>query len=387
MPHGGLSDTLRQAYISKIIKEIHWWQQQLGEKRRLQSVFFGGGTPSLMQPSEIKQILEAAARLGTWQATTEVTLECNPTSLAEDLGNLYFKEIQKIGVNRLSLGIQGLRDDWLNFLGRTHNAAGALATLDAAQGVFPRVNADVIYGLPGQDLAAWEALLQQLAQRGLSHIAAYQLTVERNTAFWGQVRKGVWQPLEADAEADFFEATRQILEGLGYENYEISNFAQPGEACRHNLGVWRSEDYIGVGAGAHGRVTLADGTRIATATRKLPEAYLQGTGVDFKRFVTWELLNPVKAIQEALFTGFRLTEGVDITVLQKTHSMEAWGAAVRVEEFQEFSRLGWMQSLTTHLGTRWQLTPAGWSRLDGLLQRLLTPLNNVDAGLRVSIQN
>ncbi|MCA3243726.1 MAG: radical SAM family heme chaperone HemW, partial [Alphaproteobacteria bacterium] len=356
IPQSGLPDPLRQAYIAKIIEEIKWWCGQIAPQRPLQSIFFGGGTPSLMQPSDIQLILQAAKHLGRWQATTEVTLECNPTSVAEDLGARYFKEIHQVGVNRLSIGVQGLRDDWLHFLGRTHQATGALATLDAAQRVFARVNADVIYGLPGQDLPAWQALLQELAGRGLSHIAAYQLTVERNTAFWGQVRKGLWQPLEADAEADFFEATREILQGFGYENYEISNFAKADEACRHNLGVWRGEDYLGVGAGAHGRVTLGDGTRVATANRKLPEAYLRGTMTDFKHFISWEPLNPVRTIQETLFTGFRLAEGVDIIQLQKTYGNDAWEAAVKMTEFQEFSRLGWIQSLTTPHETRWQLT-------------------------------
>jgi putative oxygen-independent coproporphyrinogen III oxidase len=387
LPPEGLSPTVRARYIRQVVEEITWWQTQIAPERPLLSVFFGGGTPSLLQPTEIAEILNAAKRLGKISSATEVTLECNPTSLQEDYGQAYFQELSLAGVNRVSIGVQGLRDDWLGFLGRSHSAAGALATLKAARGVFPRVNADVIYGLPGQQLADWQALLQTLAKLNLSHVSAYQLTIERNTAFWGQVKRGAFQPVSGDTEATFFETTQQVLKAAGYENYEISNFAKPGQACRHNLGVWRSEDYIGVGAGAHGRVTLRDGTRVATATRKVPEAYVGQKPSGLTRFATYEPLFGARAIQEALFAGLRLSEGVDIGELRKKHTNADWKNAVEMAYFLDFCQMGWLEVLTPPPTTRWRLTRAGWPRLDALLRRMLPTLPEGDPLTRVRIQS
>jgi oxygen-independent coproporphyrinogen-3 oxidase len=387
LPAQGLSPDVRGRYIRHVIEEIAWWQSQILCERPLMSVFFGGGTPSLLQAAEIAEILDAAKQLGVMSSATEVTLECNPTSLQEDYGQAYFQELKQAGVNRVSIGVQGLRDDWLGFLGRSHSAAGALATLEAAQGVFKRVNADVIYGLPGQQLADWQTLLQTLTKLNLSHIAAYQLTIERNTAFWGQVKRGEFLPVDDDTEAGFFEATQQLLGAAGYANYEISNFAKAGEACRHNLGVWQSEDYIGVGAGAHGRVTLRDGTRVATATRKVPEAYVAQKSSGLERFATYEPLFGTRAIQEALFAGLRLSEGVDIGELRKKHTPTDWKNAVEMAHFLDFCQMGWLEVRSTPQTTHWRLTPEGWPRLDALLRRLLPPLRETNPLARVRIQS
>lgn len=372
-PEGGLGPELRARYIRQVIDEIHWWRDQSLGQRSIASIFFGGGTPSLMEPAEIASIIHAIKRSAPLSPECELTLECNPTSFLEDYGQGYFQELRDVGINRVSIGVQGLRDDWLAFLGRTHHAAGARATLDAALRIFKQVNADVIYGLPGQSIKDYEELLKSLARQGLTHLAAYQLTIERNTAFWGQVRRGEWKPVSNDTEANFFEATQAVLGGFGYENYEISNFAQPESRCRHNLGVWRGEDYLGVGAGAHGRITLTGGQRIATTTRKTPEAYLAHRPGEGQHFLSFEPLNPSRAIQERLFAGLRLSEGIDITDLEKTYGAAVWGHVIDMTEFKDFSDMGWMESCITPLGTRWRVTPEGWSRLDALLGRLLKP--------------
>ncbi len=378
LPTGGLSPATRENYVNKIIDEIAWWRTQIAPNRPISSVFFGGGTPSLMQPEELKLILSAAQTLGVWQAETEVTLECNPTSLTEDVGHTYFQDIQSAGINRLSIGVQGLRDDWLAFLGRKHSASNALATLAAAQKVFERVNADVIYGLPQQSLIEWEALLVELAQMGLGHIAAYQLTVERHTVFWGQVQRKAWQPLDVDTQAEFFDLTRTVLHTYGYDNYEISNFSQPNNTCHHNLGVWRGEDYLGVGAGAHGRITLPHGVRMATTTRKMPEAYLASFCGHTDHFITWQETDFISLIQEALFTGLRLKEGVNLTRLQKIYPAASWGAAIAIDEFNYLQKQKYIQTYQIANETYLQLTATGWSKLDGVLQYLLTPISSPD---------
>ncbi len=383
LPSGGLSVQQRNSYWQAVFADIAAWRDVLPPSRPIASIFLGGGTPSLITPTELEQLFKELQTLGPWMDTTEITLECNPFSLAEDYGRAYFNTMRALGVNRVSIGVQGLRDDWLQFLGRLHHAQGALAALDAAQKVFQRVNADVIYGLPGQALSEYVKLLETLASRGLSHIAAYQLTIERNTAFWGQVGRGEWTPVTCDVEADFFEATQSTLTALGYENYEISNFAKAGEACRHNLGVWRGEDYLGLGAGGHGRLTLAGGERLTTATRKVPTAYVEHAQGGWERFATLKRLNTAETLQEAIFTGLRLAEGVDIGTLQKTHSDKAWGEALCLETLGHLEAQQLLKRVVIGSQERMQLTSAGWSRLDLIQERLLRPLR--PAGVQVKL--
>ena len=340
-------------------------------ERPLVSLFFGGGTPSLMQGKTIATVVETARTLGTCNDTFEVTVECNPTSFeTPDAAASFFRQLREAGVNRVSIGIQGLKQEWLTFLGREHSVGDALRTLDAAQGVFERVNADVIYGLPGQTLQAWEELLEALGARKLAHISAYQLTVEPQTAFYSQVKRGAWNPVDSDTEAQFFETTRALLGGQGYENYEISNFCQPGEACRHNLHIWQGGDYAGIGPGAHGRLTRADGTRLATRVVRQPEAYLTAPRRPRESIYHTAPLASAESVQEAIFAGLRLATGVDMEKLTKRYTAAACEAALDEAAVSFLTDKGLLHRTPARL----TLTAQGWPLLDLVLQQILRPL-------------
>lgn len=370
-------------YVAAISAEIrHWRARGIGAQRddvRVGSVFFGGGTPSLMQPVWVQEILEKIEENWAFSGDCEVTVECNPTSSSRQL----FEGLRTTNVNRVSVGVQGLRAENLGFLGREHNVAEALATLEDAVDVIGNVNADVMYGLPGQDVRAWEEELARLAAMKLTHLSAYQLTVEMNTAFYAQVARGEWTPLDSDAQADFFEATHTVLGEAGFENYEISNYAKAGLACRHNVAIWRYQPYLGLGAGAHGRLALdkvyatsGNGIRdedsdrlawVATQNRKMPDKYME----DMEKSFVWDGLitkvKPVDAVQEALMMGLRLREGVNVTALQKRFGMDAWKEALENGGIQRFLETGLLWQDKTHLG----VTQAGWGRLDGVLRGIL----------------
>lgn len=370
--HTQRADDQRAAYFQHIEDEVTWWTDNLQPNRPISSVYFGGGTPSLMRPHEVERLLQSLKHLGVWQPTTEVTLECNPASIIENQPADFFTSMKSVGVNRVSVGIQGLREDWLAFLGRKHTVKDALATLDNAMTAGLRCNADVIYGLPEQQLDAWLHQLQTLAGMGLEHLSAYQLTIEPNTAFWGQVRRGDWLPLDGDGEAEFFEATRHTLAGFGYENYEISNFAKPGGACRHNLGVWRGEDYLGLGAGAHGAVHLADASFVRTATRKHPDHYLAAAPKKGQttHFAQWVQPNSSQQVQDAVFAGLRLKEGVDIGKLAKSHGTEVLERALDMQSLALFEAQNWLQRTESGYTGHLQLTESGWPLLSGMLRDL-----------------
>lgn len=341
-----------------------------GARRRVASVFFGGGTPSLMAPESIGRILQKCSEIGQIDAQTEITVECNPTSFDEARpAAAMFAGLRSAGVNRISVGIQGLRQEWLGFLGRSHTVEEALATLDAAQATFGNVNADVIYGLPGQDLDAWAQQLEKLAQRGLAHISAYQLTVEKNTRFYRDVKEGLWVPVDSDTEADFFDATRAVLGGFAYENYEISNFAKDGYACAHNRHVWRYGDYLGVGAGAHGRVTL-DGTTVATTVVRQPEGYLARMEGEGGAWAGVERVEAPLAVQETFLLGLRLKEGVNPDGIKKRFGSDAYQQAIDPVEQATLTRLGLLEEAEGWL----RLSDSGWSRLNPVLERLLRRL-------------
>lgn len=277
--------------------------------RRLVSVFFGGGTPSLTPPAAAGRLIETAARLFPPDGPIEVTLEANPT----DAEAARYADFARAGVDRLSLGVQALDDASLAFLGRDHGAAEARRAAAAARGAFPRLSIDLIYARPGQTPQAWAAELSAALDLGPEHLSPYQLTVEQGTAFARAVGRGRWSPPDGDAAADLYDTTQAVLEGAGFHPYEVSNHAR-GEAARsrHNLAVWRGVEYLGVGPGAHGRVEI-DGVRLATAAaRRVPDYVARvatsGTG--------WEEAAPLSAedaAEERVMLGLRLEEGVPLS--------------------------------------------------------------------------
>lgn len=281
-------------------------QAALTGPRELTSIFFGGGTPSLMDPAWAAAIVEAARRLWRPAPDLEVTLEANPTDAEADA----FAGFADAGVNRLSLGLQSLDDAALAFLGRNHDAATAIRAAEKARAAFPRLSLDLIYARPGQTPGAWADELRAAIDLGAEHLSPYQLTIETGTAFDRAVRRGVWAPPDADTGAALFDTTQQVLEAAGFEAYEVSNHARGAPArSRHNLVYWRGHDYLGVGPGAHGRITI-EGVRQATCAAARPADYIArvaeaGLGVE-----TREALSPRQAAEERLLSGLRIAQGV-----------------------------------------------------------------------------
>ncbi len=274
--------------------------------RAVTSVFFGGGTPSLMAPATTQAVIDRIAANWTLPRDAEVTLEANPNSAER----ARFADFRAAGVNRVSIGVQALDNEALRMLGRAHDQGEARAAIAAAAAVFPRYSFDLIYARPGQSVAAWQSELTEALKLAGDHLSVYQLTIEPGTAFHALHARGdLKTPEEGDAEA-LYDATIELMERAGLPAYEVSNHARPGGECRHNLVYWRYEDYVGVGPGAHGRLTL-DGAKVATRQEKLPETWRarvreSGHGTAERLAVT-----PEDAASEALMMGLRLGEGVD----------------------------------------------------------------------------
>ena len=286
-------------------------QARAAGPRRLVSIFLGGGTPSLMTPGQVAALIAAARDLWPAQPDLEVTLEANPTDAEAER----FAAFAEAGVNRLSLGVQALDDGALKFLGRNHSAAEAIRAASLATRTFPRVSLDLIYARPGQTAAGWTEELKAAAALGPEHLSPYQLTIEPGTPFDLAVRRQAFTPLDPDLAACLYETTQETLAAEGFEAYEVSNHARGAAArSRHNLIYWRGQDYLGLGPGAHGRLT-ANGVRTATETAHAIPAYIRavretGTGLDLA-----EALTPLQAAEERLLMGLRTLEGVPLAEL------------------------------------------------------------------------
>ena len=315
------------------------------------SVFFGGGTPSLMPPATVAAVLAAAERHWGFTSDVEITLEANPSSVEA----ARFADLAAAGVNRVSLGIQSLDDAALRFLDRAHDVAEGQAALDVAQAVFPRASFDLIYALPGQTPAAWERELRQALARGTEHLSLYQLTIEPGTRFATDAAAGRLAIPDGDSAADLFEATRAITAAAGLPAYETSNHARPGAESRHNLAYWRYRDYAGVGPGAHGRRG-----GLATQRRRKPENWLAAVSRNGHGIEVEEALTPYERATEALVMGLRLREGVDlerIAVLAGEAAPVDDAAVARLE----------VQGLVARKGARLRVTEAGALLLDAIL--------------------
>ena len=276
--------------------------------RRLTSIFFGGGTPSLMEPGIVAAIIDAAREHWSAADDVEITLEANPNSVEA----ARFADLVAAGVNRLSLGLQSFDDGALRFLGRAHSAHEGLAALATAQKHFGRVSFDLIYALPGDTDARWTATLDRALALETSHLSLYQLTIEPGTRFATMVARGEFEPLDADAAAALYELTAEKTAAAGMPAYEISNHARPGEESRHNLTYWRYGDYAGIGPGAHGRRLGA-----RTVRHRKPENFLSAVACNRHGIAEEEMLSPVETGDEALVMGLRLTEGIDADALAR----------------------------------------------------------------------
>ena len=285
-------------------------QGSLTGPRRLASIFFGGGTPSLLEPDAVARIIAAATARFDPLGPIEITLEANPTDAEADR----FAALRDAGINRLSMGVQALDDTALRFLGRNHSADEARRAVAVAARAFDRLSIDLIYARPGQTVAGWTEDLTQALDLGFEHISPYQLTIEPTTAFGRAVARGAWSPPDEDLAADLYETTQTVLQAAGFDAYEVSNHAR-GLAARssHNLHVWRGGDYLGLGPGAHGRLTL-DGTRTATVAHRGIADYVTGVagGTPWSEH---QPLSPADAAEEKVLLGLRTVEGVALAEL------------------------------------------------------------------------
>ncbi|MEA2903763.1 MAG: hypothetical protein QOC56_1219 [Alphaproteobacteria bacterium] len=274
--------------------------------RTVSSIFFGGGTPSLMAPATVGALLDAVGKHWTVAPDAEVTLEANPTSVEATR----FRGYRSAGVNRVSLGVQALDDGELKLLGRTHTAQEALAAVAIARAAFERYSFDLIYARPQQTPAAWGAELKRAIAQAAEHLSLYQLTIEHDTPFHALHKAGKLATPDEDTARDLWDTTQEICAAAGLPAYEISNHARPGAECRHNLVYWRMHEYAGIGPGAHGRLDVG-GERRATATEKRPETWLMRVESLGHGVTTDETLTRGEMADEFLLMGLRLAEGID----------------------------------------------------------------------------
>lgn len=324
---------------------------------RLTSIFFGGGTPSLMPPALVAALLAEAEHLWGFDPAIEITLEANPSSV--EAAN--FAALAGAGVNRVSLGVQSLDDAELKFLGRLHGADEALAALETAQAHFARVSFDMIYALPGHTPELWHDRLGRALSFGTGHMSLYQLTIEPGTRFASDVRRGRLEPLDDDAAAQLFSITQELTGAAGLPAYETSNHARAGEESHHNLAYWRYQDYAGIGPGAHGRRG-----GVATVRHKKPENFLKAVEARGDGIAEARALAVSDQAAEALLMGLRLAEGVDLAALSARFGLPVAGL---VEE-SALVRLAAM-GLMWRDGARIGVAPEGRGVLDALLAEVV----------------
>ncbi len=334
----------------------------LAPGRTVSSIFFGGGTPSLMEPATVGAVLDRIAHRWPVAADVEVTLEANPTSV--EAGR--FAGYRAAGVNRVSLGIQALNDVDLKALGRAHSAAEAEGAIRLAHRHFERVSFDLIYARPDQTVAGWEAELGRALDLAAGHLSLYQLTIEEGTRFHTLHERGELVVPDEDAAGDLYEATQAMLEAAGLPAYEISNHARPGQESRHNLVYWRYGDYAGVGPGAHGRHTGADGGKMATRAHRAPEVWLERVAREGHGLHESETVDAEARRTEFLMMGLRLAEGVALDRFPD----EAGAPLEDAVDRAALDRLVAGGFLALADG-RLQATAEGRQRLNGVLRMLL----------------
>jgi len=348
-------------------REMAHMAAHYGAGRALVSVFLGGGTPSLMPPALVAGILADADRYFGFSSDVEITAEANPTSSEAAM----FEGFRAAGVNRISLGVQSLRDTGLGFLGREHSAAEARAAITAAQRRFARVSIDLIYARRDQTPADWQVELYEALDLGLTHMSLYQLTIEQGTIFHTRTRRGERLIPHDDLAAEMYETTNDIMTGAGMPAYEISNHAAAGDACRHNLVYWRGQDWIGIGPGAHGRVTVPGG-RLGLATRRSPAAWLDSVEADGHAIDILTEDDHAAAIAECLMMGLRLAEGVPLAAMEQRFGPHAaWLDEAAVVKYRAS---GMLEIKAGNL----RATTPGRLLLDGMLADLLVNFPRAD---------
>lgn len=356
------------SHVVSEIDQARWQRAYVTELERyaaetpgliLNTVFFGGGTPSLMDPELVASILETVERLWPRSNSFEITLEANPTSIEADR----FRAYRAAGVNRVSMGFQAMNDSDLRALGRLHSVAEAMSAYDIARSTFDRVSFDLIYARQNQTLADWQSELKQALTLAADHLSLYQLTIEQGTAFGDRHARGLLAGLpDEDLSADMYFATQDLCAAAGLPAYEISNHAAPGAESRHNLIYWRGGDYIGIGPGAHGRLTLG-GTRFATDTALQPLAWLKQVEQDGSGEKSRTELSAEDRSAEYLMMGLRLSEGVSLARYNDLAQNQI--NSFKINELMELD-------LIETDGKTLRTTARGRPVLNGILRELLT---------------
>ena len=342
----------REAYLAEIAR---YAEETAGNL--LQTIYFGGGTPSLMEPELVSDIIAAIQKAWPTANDLEITLEANPGSV--EVGR--FEAYRTAGVNRVSLGLQALNDDALKALGRAHTKTEALAALDVAKSTFDRVNFDLIYARQFQTLDEWRIELSEALAMAGDHLSLYQLTVEEGTVFHKRATFGKLPGLpEEDLGAEMYELTQEMTSAAGLPAYEVSNHASKGSESRHNMTYWRGGDYVGIGPGAHGRITSPDG-RASTVAHKNPAKWLQSVRKSGHGESEREILGPEEVAIEYLLMAMRTNEGVN---LERYHTMQ--GAMLSGEKIQHLTDLGLVETSDDHMKT----TAKGRPLLNGILRDL-----------------
>jgi putative oxygen-independent coproporphyrinogen III oxidase len=349
-------DAWREALLADLAHEV-----RLLPGRRLTSIFFGGGTPSLMDPRSVAAVIEAACALWTADEQIEITLEANPNSV--ETGR--FGDLAVAGVNRVSLGLQSFDDAALAFLGRAHSAREGFAALETAQKHFRRVSFDLIYALPEDTEDSWSAMLAQALSLGTRHLSLYQLTIEPGTRFAALHAAGKFEPLDPDATAALYELTDAMTSEARMPAYEISNYARRGQESRHNLTYWRYGDYAGVGPGAHGRRL-----RMRTVRHRKPENFLTAVRRNGHGISEEAALSQAEAADEALVMGLRLAEGIDADAVAQRFGFDS------IVDWKKVDRLVDSGHLTRSEG-RIALTATGRLLLDHILAEISADLTAI----------
>jgi putative oxygen-independent coproporphyrinogen III oxidase len=358
------------SHVREAIDQLRWHKALLVELehaareapgRRVETIFFGGGTPSLMEPETVAAVIDRTRSLWDSATDVEITLEANPTSV--DAGR--FAALAQAGVNRVSLGVQAMNTADLRFLGREHSTDEALVALKTARRCFSRYSFDLIYARPGQTLEAWTAELDGALALAGEHLSLYQLTIERGTRFFTDHARGAFILPAEELAAEMFETTQARLAAAGLPAYEISNHARPGAACRHNLIYWRYQDYVGIGPGAHGRFSDGGGKR-ATRRHSGPEAWLEAVERDGHGTAESTVVTGRDLVEEALMMGLRLTDGIDRAIFAANTGSDPVGA-VGEAALAPLIGAGFLETSPTHLTA----TAAGRQRLNAVLDRLI----------------
>ena len=357
------SNINQQHYAENCKKQLEYFSGKIKQAEPITSIYFGGGTPSLLEPNIIAELVENVKNTFDVAANCEITLEANPTSFEVNK----FEKFRQAGVNRLSLGVQSMDNTELQFLGRRHTVAQAIAAINEIKQIFPRWTFDLIYGLPKQTLTKWLDELAQALALGSQHLSLYTLIVDEKTLLGQMVARGIVIPKTEDELADFYDATNEFIrQNSDLEHYEVSNYAVTGQESRHNLAYWNSDDYIGIGAGAHGRLRYIDGQRYELQSIFNPKQWSENVKNNGKGLAVERVLTEYELAEEILIMGLRTKFGIDLEDIHRRFGFDLrkYLDTSKLAEFTE-------QKLVIYDNKRLKLTYQGLKVLDAVVREII----------------